>query len=382
THVLQIAKQIGRPLETLDRSLHTFCERLHELVIAQLGMFSADARALLDAVSILDEPFTAEIAADIAELTPTRVADVLAEVATAGLVVHARDRWAFAQGLVRCVLERDLIPSRRAALHARAAASLDRWLGTPPSQLERIARHYVAGANVAHAPRALELVRRAARAAIDAHAFGQASCWLSTALDLEASITPADPMRRREVWLELAKTLSRDGQVERAAEAFAAAESVVSQHGHAIRAAFFAIAPALPQIIDRFYALLFERYPVLRDMFGRSAPLQRRMFGEAIAALADHADDPDWLHGHLEALGRRHAEYGVTNEMYDWARIAFMDAMSDAVLPRRLPPDAVATWDRTFSSIAESMKSAGANVQRITSRPQTREPVRPPASAR
>ena len=383
THVLHIAKQTGRPLETLDRAPRTFSERLHELVVVQLGMLSPDARELLDAVSILDEPFTAEIAADIAELTPIRVADVLAEAATAGFIVHAKDRWAFAQGLVRCVLERDLIPSRRATLHARAAVALDRWLGTPPSQLERIAAHYAAGANVAHPLRALELVRRAAYTAIDAQAFGKASSWLSTALDLEASIAPVDPMRRRELWLELAKTLSRDGQVERAAEAFAAAESLVSQHGHAIRTAFVAIAPVLPQIVDRFYALLFERYPVLRDMFGRSAPLQRRMFGEAIAALADHADDPDWLHGHLDALGRRHAEYGVTNEMYDWARMAFMDAMSDALLPRRLPPDVRATWDRTFGSIAESMKAGAAKVQRITSRRQTRElSALPPASTR
>lgn len=382
-HVLHIAKQIGRPLETIDRVPRMFCERLHDLVLSHLGRLGADARELLDAVSILDEPFTTAIAADIAELTPARTADALAEVATAGLVVHANGRWDFAQVLVRCVLERDLIPSRRAMLHARAAASLDRSLGTPPSHLDRIARHYVAGASVAHGPRALEVVRRAAQAAVDARTFDKASSWLYSALDLEASITPVDPTRRRELWLELAKTLLRDGQVERAGDAVAAAESLVDSRGSAIWAAFCAIAPVLPQVVEHFYALLFERHVGLRDMFSRPAPLQRRMFGEAIAALAEHAGDSAWLHEHLEALGRRHAEYGVTNEMYDWARRAFMDAISEALLPRRLPPDVRETWERTLDAITEAMKAAGSTVERITVQRQTREPFdRPRSSAR
>lgn len=390
-HVLHLARQAERPLETLDAVPASFGDRLRELVLEHVGVVAPGTRALLEANAILELPFTVDVAAEIAAIDAGEAADALAEAASVGLVVEVgAGRWRFAHELVRAVIERALPPSRRAVLHARAAAVLDRWLGTPPSQLDLITRHYVAGASVAHAPRALELVRRVAQAAVDRHAFGAAARWLAIALDVEALLEPRLPGRRRALWLELAKMLSRDGQVERAADAFAASESDAAsarRDGGAERAAFLLVAPALPRIIDCFYELMFARHPQLRPMFTRPPSLQRRMFGETIAAFVDHADDPEWLHGHLEALGRRHAEYGTTPEMYGWARAAFLDAIEAGLAPRRLPDDVRETWARTFDAISEAMIAAAdaADAERRISSAATRSSAgraRPPASTR
>ena len=361
-HVLHLAKQADRPLETLDALPASFGDRLRELVLDHVGVVGPATRGLLDASAILDLAFPVEVAAELAATDAGSAADALAEAAAVGLVVEEpAGRWRFAHELVRSVIERAIPPSRRAVFHARAAPVLERWLGTPPSQLDRLARHYAAGASVANAPRALELVRRAAQHAIDAHAFGAAAGWLGTALDVEALLAPSASARRQALWLELAKALARDGQVERAAEAFAAsgadAESA-RREGEAVHAAFVAIIPALPQIVERFYELLFARYPHVQAMFTRPAPLQRRMFGETIAAFVDHAEDRGWLREHLVALGRRHAEYGATPEMYDWARVAFLDAIEAGFAPRQLAADVRATWARTFDAISAAMLAA------------------------
>ena len=360
--VLHLAHQAQHPLEALADVPASFVDHLRELVLDHAAVAGPTTRAVLEATAILDVPFTADVAAEIAEIAGDAAADALADAAAIGLVVEEpAGRWRFAQELVRCVLERALPPSRRSGLHARAAVALEHWLGTPASHLDRLARHYVAGARAGHAPRALELVQRAAQAALDHTAFGPAARWLALALDVEALLVPRDPARRRALGLELATVQSRDGQVEAAADAFAAAGSDVTcerRDSSAERAAFLLIAPALPQVIERFYALLFSRYPSVRPLFSRAPELQRRMFGETIAALVDHADDPAWLRGHLEALGRGHAAYGTTPEMYGWARACFLDALEEGLAPRRLPAEVRDTWARTFAAISEAMIDA------------------------
>jgi DNA-binding winged helix-turn-helix (wHTH) protein/hemoglobin-like flavoprotein len=349
-HVLHLVRDLDRPLETLDALPARGAERLRALVFEHVAVLDGDARRVLEAVSIIDVPFSADLAAEIAATDAAAASDAIAAASAVGLFAAAPEaRWTFAHELVRTVIAEAIAPARRAALHARAAVALERRLGAARGQLDRLVHHYVAGAPVANAARALELVRRAAGLALRDQAHDAAARHLAAALDVEA-LLPGDPPRRRELWLELGKTLARAGHVERAADAFAAADP---GEGHALRAAFLAIASDLPRIVERFYELLFARHPELRHLFTRSASsLQRRMFGEAIAALVDHADDPAWLAEHLAALGRRHAEYGVTDEMYGWARAAFLDALDHPAAEVR------AAWAQIFDRLAAQMIEA------------------------
>jgi hemoglobin-like flavoprotein len=86
-----------------------------------------------------------------------------------------------------------------------------------------------------------------------------------------------------------------------------------------LRSSFELITTRQPDVARLFYDELFERYPQVRPLFSRNAPeAQQRMLAEALSAVLDHLEDADWLQSTLASLGAKHAEYGVTPEMYDW----------------------------------------------------------------
>ncbi|EON32622.1 Hemoglobin-like flavoprotein [Gordonia terrae C-6] len=78
-----------------------------------------------------------------------------------------------------------------------------------------------------------------------------------------------------------------------------------------------------------FYDRLFEEHPEVRPMFGADLRPQATMLQQAIAAVLDHLDDTEWLGRTLGALGRRHADLGVTPEMYGWVAGALITTMAE-----------------------------------------------------
>jgi hemoglobin-like flavoprotein len=83
-------------------------------------------------------------------------------------------------------------------------------------------------------------------------------------------------------------------------------------------------------LTERFYEILFERYPAVRGMFGRrSQEAQGRMLQESIVAVVQHLDNDAWLKDHLRVLGRAHLDYGVTREMYGWVAECLLQALAD-----------------------------------------------------
>ena len=72
------------------------------------------------------------------------------------------------------------------------------------------------------------------------------------------------------------------------------------------------------------------RQPELSVLFGRrSAEAQGRMLLEAVVAVVDHLQDMPWLDHTLRALGARHVDYGVTEEMYPLVASALIDTLAE-----------------------------------------------------
>jgi hemoglobin-like flavoprotein len=82
-------------------------------------------------------------------------------------------------------------------------------------------------------------------------------------------------------------------------------------------------------LTTRFYAILFERYPVVRPMFREDTAQQAKMLRSAIISVVDHLDDPVWLTETLGELGARHAGWGVLAEMYDAVTECMVAAMAE-----------------------------------------------------
>jgi hemoglobin-like flavoprotein len=130
-----------------------------------------------------------------------------------------------------------------------------------------------------------------------------------------------------------------------------------------LRQSFELVAQRQPQITPRFYEILFERYPAARPLFGRNAPEhQQKMLQDALVAVVDHLEDAPWLHQTLTALGRKHVDYGVTDEMYSWVGDALLATLAE-IAGREWTPELKAAWTDAYGAVA-SMAIEGAKAER------------------
>jgi len=122
----------------------------------------------------------------------------------------------------------------------------------------------------------------------------------------------------------------------------------------ALRESFTLVAERAPDLMRRFYEILFDRNPALKTMFGRDMRAQEEMLTRALAAVIEHLEDGPWLADTLRALGAKHVGYGVTEEMYPLVGEALLAALwevaGDAWTPR-----VAGAWADAFGVIAALM---------------------------
>jgi hemoglobin-like flavoprotein len=110
-----------------------------------------------------------------------------------------------------------------------------------------------------------------------------------------------------------------------------------------------------PDLTARFYGTLFQRHPELQLLFGRrSAEAQGRMLLEAVAAVVDHLEDVSWLDVTLRALGKKHVEYGVTEEMYPLVASALLDTLR-AASGNQWDDSTAGAWSTALTFVAGRM---------------------------
>jgi hemoglobin-like flavoprotein len=99
----------------------------------------------------------------------------------------------------------------------------------------------------------------------------------------------------------------------------------------ALRGSFHVVVERQPDVVHRFYDILFSRYPQVRSLFSRNTrDKQERMLTQAIVAVLDHLEDAPWLESQLTAMGAKHVEYGVRDEMYGWVGESLVAALEGA----------------------------------------------------
>ncbi len=101
-----------------------------------------------------------------------------------------------------------------------------------------------------------------------------------------------------------------------------------------LRSSFDLLVEREPEIMHRFYEVLFARYPQARSLFGRnSGPQQERMLASALGSVLEHLEDGPWLQKTLGDLGAKHVGYGVTDEMYAWVGDALLITLAEVAGP-------------------------------------------------
>jgi hemoglobin-like flavoprotein len=103
----------------------------------------------------------------------------------------------------------------------------------------------------------------------------------------------------------------------------------------ALESSFELVAPHGDELMDTFYAQLFESVPAVVPLFaGVDLRSQKAMFLRALVLLRASLRDIDAILPALRELGARHVEYGARPEHYPIAGAILIGAMADVAGPR------------------------------------------------
>ena len=127
-----------------------------------------------------------------------------------------------------------------------------------------------------------------------------------------------------------------------------------------LRNSFNLVVERRPQITPRFYEILFARYPQVQPLFGRNARKeQAEMLQQALVAVIEHIEDASWLEGTLGAMGKKHVDYGVTHEMYDWVGASLLATLAE-IAGNDWTPELEEAWAAAYGAIASLMQKGAA----------------------
>ena len=132
-----------------------------------------------------------------------------------------------------------------------------------------------------------------------------------------------------------------------------------------LRSSFDLVIERQPELTPRFYEILFERYPQVRPLFGSASKNQPQMLQSALVAVMDKLEDASWLEQTLGAMGLKHIDYGVTDEMYGWVGASLLATIAE-VAGKDWSSELESAWSDAYGAIADLMlKGArGASAQK------------------
>jgi len=122
----------------------------------------------------------------------------------------------------------------------------------------------------------------------------------------------------------------------------------------------FAEAERIPEVVGlAFYQHLFSIDPTLLPMFKHDIHEQSKKLLATLKLAVDALDRPGEVIPALQALGRRHLQYGVKDEHYDTLGVALLWTLEHA-LGDDFPPKARQAWARVYWWVATTMRQAAA----------------------
>ena len=130
-----------------------------------------------------------------------------------------------------------------------------------------------------------------------------------------------------------------------------------------VQASFAALKSRLPELVDVFYTKLFAANPSVRRMFPDDMSEQQQKLAATLKIAVAGTSDLQRLVPALQALGAKHANYGVTPGHFDAVGAALLDALGTVAGPL-WTAELEYAWATTYGLIAsvmiEAMESARA----------------------
>lgn len=128
-----------------------------------------------------------------------------------------------------------------------------------------------------------------------------------------------------------------------------------------IQASFAQVLPIAEAAAALFYKRLFELDPALRPLFQGDLHEQGRKLMTMLVVVVRGLEQPDQLLPVVEALGRRHAAYGVQETHYATVGTALLSALRQG-LGEQFTPEIEAAWAAAYALLVAVMKQAAAEL--------------------
>jgi hemoglobin-like flavoprotein len=129
-----------------------------------------------------------------------------------------------------------------------------------------------------------------------------------------------------------------------------------------IRESWAQVAPIADTAATIFYDRLFELDPSLRSMFSKTdMASQRRNLMQTLGVVVASVDRLDKIVPAVEALGRRHAGYGVQPAQFETVGQALLDTLAIG-LGEGFTAEVREAWATAYGILAGVMQSASAEM--------------------
>lgn len=133
-----------------------------------------------------------------------------------------------------------------------------------------------------------------------------------------------------------------------------------------VQSSFARVEPIAETAAALFYGRLFELDPSLRFMFKGDIVEQGKKLMTTLKVVVVGLTRLDSLVPAVQALGRRHAGYGVSDEHYDMVADALLWTLEQG-LGEYFTPDVDAAWRTAYGILADVMKAAAAEMDEALS---------------
>lgn len=121
-----------------------------------------------------------------------------------------------------------------------------------------------------------------------------------------------------------------------------------------VRTSFAKVEPIAEKAAALFYAKLFDLDPQLRQLFKNDIYEQGKKLMQVIGYAVENLDRLDEIVSQVQALGARHADYGVEESDYETVGSALLWTFEKA-LGREFTAEMRAAWAAVYELLAATM---------------------------
>lgn len=117
------------------------------------------------------------------------------------------------------------------------------------------------------------------------------------------------------------------------------------------------VLPIADKVAKLFYEKAFELEPPLQSLFTGNITEQGHKLMQMIDTVVNSLDKLNAIMPAVDALGERHAEYGVKDKDYETFGIALLWAL-ETYLGERFTAEVKQAWSNIYEELASTMRAA------------------------